>query len=100
MKNYIYDIHDNSITFNDFYLLTGKREDFLEKRINKAIYLQREQGHLYIYDINFIPLELYSKDNITYKCWYLDKKNNTILESQNSKFDLISSNNPLEYKAL
>lgn len=89
----------DTISFNTFNILTGRSLDFIKKRNNKNIFLKRENGHLYIYDEQFIVGEYYVKNKLTYKCAYITK-GIAVLDPVTESFGIIYSTKSDEFRIL
>jgi len=93
--NYIHNGRD-TIMYNTLELIAGKKID-LSKRLNKDIYIVRENSYIKIYDMFFIENEYYKKDNIIYKCEYINN-NNAMLKPLNNTIKAILCDNSIGWE--
>lgn len=72
------------VTFNLFNYLIGKKIDFT-KRLGKLISIEKERGHVYVHDYNFLPGEIYGTigSKLNYKCVKIDRNGYALMNPIN-----------------
>ena len=95
-QNYLVNSID-SLSWDSFVELTGSKIN-LKIRVGKKIHIDRESGHVFFSDTEFIVGEKYRKDTLIYRCKYVNRDGIALLSTLNNKLYTVTSNKSLEFR--